>query len=276
MQDTKKDEKKLEIMQIKEFVDQYLYERGISSYISEHPRYDSILWKISNFLRKSNCKGYSDKAKELLSSIILIEPNGSLILFEGVGPDSTIVTSKYFIDDTDDKVKRLRTEKDTDGNIQTVNLSFYNDDGIEEVLSTEQTTNYGKYFSKATRLPNRLDIIKIERFRSENNDLKKLEDVYQGRTFLVGLEDIYPDLEEVDPLDTMHFSLLGMPPIYEDLPYKIQKDLKENNGRLPPLLETQRQELFEEYKRLNEMYGRTKAFEKAMAKALVVKNNLEK
>ena len=50
MQNAKKEEKKLEIVRIKEFVDQYLYERGISSYISEHPRYDSILWKLSNFL----------------------------------------------------------------------------------------------------------------------------------------------------------------------------------------------------------------------------------
>lgn len=276
MQNAKKEEKKLEIVRIKEFVDQYLYERGISSYISEHPRYDSILWKLSNFLRKSGCKGYSDKAKELLSSIISIESNGSLILFDGISPEEAIVTSKYYVDSTDDKLRRLRNEKDRNGNIQTVTINFYNDDGIEEILSTEQTTNKGKYFSKAMRLPNRLDIIKIERIRSENGDLKKLEDIYQGRTFLVGLEDIYPDIEEVDPLDTMHFSLLGMPPIYKDLSRDMQQTLKQNKGKLPPLLESQRQELLEEYKRLNEMYGRTRAFEKAMAKALVVKSNLEK
>ncbi len=276
MQDSKKEEKKLEIMRIREFVDQYLYERGISSYISEHPRYDSILWRLSNFLRKSDCKGYSDKSKELLNSIIVVEQNGSLILFDGIGPDSTIITSKYYVDATDDKLRRLRTEKDRDGNIQTVTLNTYNDDGIEEILSTEQTTNKGKYFSKATRLPNRLDVIKIERVRNENGGLKKLDDIYQGRTFLVGLEDIYPDIEEVDPLDAMHFSILGMPPIYKDLPDDMQQTLRQNKGSLPPLLESQRQELLEEYKRLNEMYGRTRAFEKAMAKALVVKNNLEK
>jgi len=56
----------------------------------------------------------------------------------------------------------------------------------------------------------------------------------------------------------------------------MQQTLKQNKGKLPPLLESQRQELLEEYKRLNEMYGRTRAFEKAMAKALVVKSNLEK
>lgn len=276
MQDSKKEEKKLEIMRIREFVDQYLYERGISSYISEHPRYDSILWRLSNFLRKSDCKGYLDKSKELLNSIIVVEQNGSLILFDGIGPDSTIITSKYYVDATDDKLRRLRTEKDRDGNIQTVTLNTYNDDGIEEILSTEQTTNKGKYFSKATRLPNRLDVIKIERVRNENGGLKKLDDIYQGRTFLVGLEDIYPDIEEVDPLDAMHFSILGMPPIYKDLPDDMQQTLRQNKGSLPPLLESQRQELLEEYKRLNEMYGRTRAFEKAMAKALVVKNNLEK
>ena len=173
MQNTKKEEKKLEIVRIKEFVDQYLYERGISSYISEHPRYDSILWKLSNFLRKSGCRGYSDEAKDLLSSILSIESNGSLILFDGISPEGAIVTSKYYVDSTDDKLRRLRNEKDRNGSIQTVTINFYNDDGIEEILSTEQTTNKGKYFSKAMRLPNRLDIIKIERIRSENGDLKK-------------------------------------------------------------------------------------------------------
>lgn len=276
MQNTKKEEKKLEIIRIKEFVDQYLYERGISSYISEHPRYDSILWKLANFIRKAKCKSYSDEAKDLLSSIISIESNGSLILFDGISPEESIVTSKYYVDSTDDKLRRLRTEKDRNGNIQTVTINFYNDDGIEEILSTEQTTKKGKFFSKATRIPNRLDIIKIERVRSEKGDIKKLDDIYQRRTFLVGLEDIYPDIDEVDPLDTMHFSLIGMPPIYKDVAQDMQQTLKQNKGKLLPLIETQRQELLEEYKRLNEMYGRTRTFEKAMEKALAVKGNIEK
>lgn len=276
MQEDKREEKKLEIMRNKEFVDEYLYERGLSSFIAEHPRYESILWKLSNFIRKSDGKAFTNKAKEILSSVIQIESDGSLILFEGIGPDSTIVTSKYYVDNTDEKLRRLRTEQDRSGNAKTITLSLYNDDGIEEALSTEQDITYGKYFSKTTRLKNRLDVIKIERVTSEKGNLKKLEDIYQKRCFLVGLEDIYPDREEVDPLDTMHFSILGLPPIYEDLPSKTQKTLRENNGILPPLLENQRQELFEEYKRLNDMYCRTKKFENAMAKALVVKNNLEK
>lgn len=270
------EDKKIQIARNKEFVDEYLYERGLATTIADHPRYDSILWKLSNFIRKSNSLPYQNGAKDVLNSIVSIESNGDLVLCEGISPEYMLVTSKYYIDDSDEKLRRLRTETDKNGEIKIVALSLYNDDGIEEALATEQNTEYGKYFSKAVRLDNRPDIIKIERVKSEKGDLKRLEDIYQIRSFQAALEDIYPDREEIDPLDTMHFSILGLPPIYEDLPKDIMKIIKKRDGKITPLLEKQREEIFREYKKLNDMYGRTKAFEKGMKKVLVINSNLEK
>ena len=57
------EKEKFETEQNKHFLEEYLYERGISTEITENPRYDSILWKLSNLIRKSEYKAYTDNAK---------------------------------------------------------------------------------------------------------------------------------------------------------------------------------------------------------------------
>lgn len=279
------DEKILGI-QNRQFIDEYLKRRGISQAILQNPRYQSILWKISNVLIKGNKKANSVETEELLDSIINLDDDKNIIFIEGVGKNSTIITCKYYIDELDGKLKQLRvvnnygkTETDrwqSEYNFDEIEnymtVSEYNNDGLEECLSTEQTTNYGKYFSKVTRFPNRPDIIKIERIKQMDDKMERLEDVYQIRSFQVALEDIYPTIDEIDPFDIMHFSILGLPKIYIDLSMEEQSIILKNNERLKPLPETERMERLKEYKRLNALYARTTAFEKGMAKALFVRN----
>lgn len=102
--------------------------------------------------------------------------------------------------------------------------------------------------------------------------MKRLEDVYQIRNFAPALEDISPDVEDVDPFDVMHLSILGMPEIYRDLSKRDQQIINDSNGKIYPLPEVEREKQLQEYKRLNELYKRTRAFEKGISKYLVVKD----
>lgn len=266
------EDKKIETLRNKEMISQYLYERGISSEIIDNPRYESILWKLSNMLRKMKLGSNIEAAKSFLNSITTIEPDGSIIMVEGEGPEHTIVSSKYMYDTATETLKRLRVESRTDGvpNIQTI--SIYNDDGIEESLGLEQNIENGKYFSKATRVPNRVDIIKIESMKQEGENLERLPDVYQKRFLWAALEDIDPDAETIDPYDIMHFSIIGLPPIYEDLSLEEQERVAADGGNVFALPEEYRAKQLSDYKTNNDHYGRTKAFEKGIAKYLVVKD----
>jgi len=266
------EDKKVETLRNKEMISEYLYERGISSEIMDNPRYESILWKLSNMLRKMKLSSSIEGAKSFLNTITTIEPDGSIIILEGEGPEHTIVSSKYMYDTNSENLKRFRVESRADGvpNIQTI--SVYNDDGIEESLGLEQNIENGKFFSKATRVPNRIDIIKIESMRQEGENLERFPDVYQKRFFWAALEDIDPDAETIDPYDIMHFSIIGLPPIYEDLSLEEQRKVATDGGNIFALPEEHREKQLSDYKTNNEHYCRTKAFEKGVAKYLIVKD----
>lgn len=266
------EDKKVETIRNKDFIGEYLFERGLSSEIMENPRYEAILWKLSNMLRKMEYSHNSEKARTFLSSIVNIEPDGSLIIIEGKGPNNTIVSSKYAYDMEDGKLKRFRVEGRPDGTADTKTISVYNDDGIEESLGVEQTTAYGTYFSKATRVKNRIEVIKIERMEQAGETLNRLPDMYQIRLMWAGLEDISPDAETIDPFDTMHFDVLGLPPIYRDLEPQELEMVNATNNEILPLPQARRQEQLDNYKKNNDIYGRTKAFEKGIAKYLIVKD----
>lgn len=265
---------KVETIRNKEMIGAYLFERGVSSNIIENPRYESILWRLSNILRKMKLSYNIESAKSYLSSIISIEEDGSIIILEGEGPKNTIVSSKYVYDTADDKLKRFRVESRAGGvpNIQTV--SIYNDDGIEESVGVEQNVENGKYFSKATRVKDRIDIIKIERLEQEGESLHRLPDVYQKRAFWAALEDIDPDAETIDPYGIMHFDILGIPNIYVDLTPEENAKVAQDGGKIFPLSEAQRAKQLSDYKQNNDNYGRTKAFEKGIAKYLAVKDRI--
>ncbi len=269
-----REKEKLETEQNKHFLEEYLYERGISTEIAENPRYDSILWKLSNLIRKSEFKAYTDSAKELMNSIVQIDEAGSIIMLEGLNKEGNLITSKYYIDNEDVSLKRtsMETAKGEKEPI-CVTSSSYNEDGIEVMKETKQKTDFGIYFSRATRLDNRIDMIKIERAeQSIKGDASKLPDMYQIRLFQVGMEDIEPNMEEVDPLNVMRFDILGMPPIYEDVSLDELSTLRDKDGKVMPLPEQYRQQVLEKYKELNKDYFRTRAFEKGIAKMLVVKD----
>ncbi len=167
-----------------EFIGEYLYQRGISEEILENPRYQAILWKLSNILRKSDIKSFSPESKKILDSMVRVDEDGSIYFIEGVLQNRSIVTCKYYFDETDNKLKRIRVQKCPDenyimGNVfnsdkydDYTSVSTYNEDGIEESLAIEQNTLDGKYFSKSIRVPNRIDMIKIERLRQQKDDLK--------------------------------------------------------------------------------------------------------
>lgn len=88
------EKEKFETEQNKHFLEEYLYERGISTEITENPRYDSILWKLSNLIRKSEYKAYTDNAKELMNSVVQIDEAGNIIMLEGLNRDRNLITSK--------------------------------------------------------------------------------------------------------------------------------------------------------------------------------------
>ena len=268
------EKEKFETEQNKHFLEEYLYERGISTEITENPRYDSILWKLSNLIRKSEYKAYTDNAKELMNSVVQIDEAGNIIMLEGLNRDRYLITSKYYIDNEEVRLKRTSMETvEGDKEPICVTSSSYNEDGIEVMKETKQKIDSGMYFSRASRLDNRIDMIKIERAKqSTNGEIKNLADMYQIRCFQVGMEDIDPDMEEVDPLNIMGFNTFGMPPIYKDVSLDELSTLRDSDGKVMPLPEQYRQQILEKYKELNKNYSRTRAFEKGIAKMLVVKD----
>ena len=264
------EDKKIEALRNIEFIDEYLYGRGIGETIEEHPRYNSILWKISNIMMKQNVKFHSEKAKKLLDEIIRIDENGDISFFEGFGFNGAEITCKYYIDDSDEKLKRIRIEKIPNKEENYVAISVYNNEGIEESLSTEQNISRGKYFTKATRIKNRIDIIKIETYEQKKEYLNKIEDIYKIRNEYVALEDIYPDREEIDPFDIRHLSIFGIPEIYRDLNYEEELEKNSTMAKFLPLSPNVKYNIYEKYKKDNEMYGRTRKFEKAIKRVFEI------
>ena len=98
----------------------------------------------------------------MLDEIVNLEKNNQVTFIEPTSLSNTVMASKYYIDPLDEKLKRMRLEKNEAEEIKTI--SVYNDDGIEESILLEQTIgNTKKYFSITTRDPNRIDMIKIKR-----------------------------------------------------------------------------------------------------------------
>ncbi len=260
-----------------EFINEYLYKKGVSGQLIENPRYQSILWKLSNMLRKNEIKAFSSEAKKTLNSVVRVEDE-SVSFVEGVLQNRSIVTCKYYFDESDGKIKRIRIQKCPDenyimGNVfnseqyeDYISVSTYNEYGIEECLAIEQNTSDGKCFSKSIRVQNRIDMIKIERIIQQSDILKRLEDLYQIRSMQAALEDISPDAEDIDPFNTMNFGILGLSAIYRDLDFEEKEEISKMNGQILPLSEEEKQKRFQTYKDLNRKYGRTIAFEEGIAK----------
>lgn len=267
------EEKKVNLLRAKEAVEEYLYGRGISAEISENPRYDSIVSTLALRLVSSGVKNYLTEPYNVLDKLVYIENYMSFIIYEGVGANGTTISSKYYIDNQDGSLKRLRLESNDKNEVLCANISTYDENGIEISLSTEQNLDGGDvYFSKATRDPKRPDVIKIERMKQVKDELTKMPEIYQLRIFMPALEDIYPDRETVDPYDVMHYSFLGMPEIYRDFTGEEMAFLNMSGMKITPLSKEFREKLLSEYKKLNVRYHRTKKFEEGLSKILEVDN----
>lgn len=267
-------EKTLENLRNIEFIKQYLGKTNIARQITAHPRFDSILWKISSVMRRAGVKAFSQEAVNLLNSILVVKKDGSITIFENKEKSNFLASTKYYFDKEYGKVRKICCEPNSDGT-ETNWVSSYDDEGLEESLLLEQKLeDDNKYYSNTTRVPGRIDMIKIERIEEKEGVRKHLEDVYQLRTFCVAYEDINPGIDEIDPLDAIHISFLGIPPIYRDLYLNELKIIDECDGEIFPLDDEHKAEQLMDYIEKNKFYGRTRKFERAIAKYLDIEDRL--
>lgn len=266
--------KKIENIKNIEFIKEYLKRTKLSNKIMSHPRFDSILWKISSLMRKADVRAFSQEAINLLNSILVIKADGSIAIFENKGKNAFVSSTKYYFDEEDMKLRKIFCEPSVDGT--EINLvSTYDEDGIEESLLLEQKWPDGaKYYTNTTRVPNRIDMIKVERIQEENGNRERMEDIYQLRTFCVAYEDIAPGIDEIDPLDAIHMSILGVPPIYRDLDSDELKIIEECDGEVFPLDDENKEKQLKDCIETNKFYGRTRKFEEAIARFLDIEDRL--
>lgn len=268
------EKKKIENIKNIEFIKEYLKRTNLSKKITTHPRFDSILWKISILMRKAEVSAFSQEAINLLQSIVIIKKDGSITIFEGNGRNNNLSSTKYYFDENDMKLRRINSKTNSDSS-DTIEFSTYDEDGMEESILLEQKWPDGyKYYSNSKRVPGRIDMISIERIQEKNGKREKLEDIYQIRTFCVAYEDISPGVDEIDPLDAIHMSFLGVPPIYRDLGSDELKIIDECDGEIFPLDDDNKEEQLRDYIEKNKFYGRTRRFEGAIARYLDIEDRL--
>ena len=253
-----------------EFIKLYLLDTKLSTDIINHPRFQSILWKISSILRRSGNKAYTVEALNVLKSIILIQKDGSLVILENKYGNSLLDSTKYYFDSTDMKLRRVISENKDDGT--SINcVSTYDEDGIEESLLLEQKCIDGSiHYSKSTRVPERIDMIMVDAISEVDGKRESLGSAYQIRSFCCAYEDIDPRADEIDPLDRVGLSFLGVPDIYRDLEPDEKKVIDECDGEIFPLDDATRLDQFTHYVETNKFYGRDRSFEDAVARFLSI------
>lgn len=253
-----------------EFVRLYLLNSGLSTKIIEHPRFESIVWRVCSILRRSGFKAYSKEAMELLKSIVVVQKDGSIVIVENKPMKGVLNSVKYYYDESEKKLRRIICDSNQDG-VEITRINTYSDDGLEESLLIDQNCLDGiRYYSKTTRVPERIDMVMVERIEEVNGKKELLSPVYQIRTFCAAYEDIDPLADDIDPLDKIGFSFLGVPEIYRDLEEEELKVIGECDGEIFPLDDVNKEEQFASYVETNKFYGRTRAFENAVASFLSI------
>lgn len=147
-------------------------------------------------------------------------------------------------------------------------INYYNEDGIEEKQVIED--EYG--VSMIQRLKNRPEIIKFITYDSKEKNIASIQ--YWKRRFLLALEDLTPNLIEVDPVKINPFIMneeIGHS-LYEGMTEIEERQIRNSEDEIWPLPEITREEQLQYYKRLNERYHRTKAFELGIEKILSIRN----
>lgn len=266
--------KKLENSQNLEFVRAYLAKTNISGEIVKHTRFDTILWKLSTLMQRIGVKAFSPEAVSLLASNLIVAKDGSVVIVEDANQSDFVASTKYYFDESDATLKRIICSKNNDESEMT-SISTYDADGIEQnLLISQKCVDGSKYYTNTSRVPDRIDMIKIQRISEKNGERKTLEDVLQIRAFCVAYEDIYPTADDIDPLDFIHLSFLGVPAIYRDLDSEELKVIEDCDGEVFPLDDDNKARQLKDAIDTNKFYGRTRKFERAIARYLDIEDRL--
>lgn len=247
-------------------VQECLEHKPIHAEFKNNPRFQSIIWHISVMLNRAGLDFSDKKATEWIDTNITIGEQGEIIYI--LSPEDRYYLAhspeglqfvKYFFDQNGLKRSVVEVGKNNKRNLQI--LSSYNEDGIEESQIVEDFE--ANYISNLTRVKNHPELRRIIDYSKNEEKIKSVE--YEQRTFWVALEDLNPNLIEVDPLETNPLLKYGNSHFYDTLSIK-------NENQIPALPEMRREELFQDYKNLNRNYHRTTDFEKGIAKLFCVRN----
>lgn len=273
MEEDKKQEDIIHILRSNHFVQEYLEQNRINPEIKRNPRFQSIIWHISVILKQQDLDFTQKEAVEWMQNNIKIGKQGEIMYMlsgkDGYYPwdsSNSIQFVKYFCDE--EGLKRAVKEINEQGE-ETLNiLSVYNQDGIEERQIVEDKER--DYTCVFERIKNRPELRRAITYDKNEKDIRNID--YEKRVFWVALEDLNPNLVEVDPIGINPLLRVGGMLFYEEVSSIDKKQIQANRNQISPLPEVRREEQLQYYKSLNEKYHRTKAFELGMAKMLSVRN----
>ncbi len=274
MEEDKLKENVIQMIRSNHFVQEYLEQRGIAEEIKKNPRFQSIIWHISVMLKRQGIDFTQKEAVKWIQDNIKIGEQGKEIMYVISGEDGYYPTNfasrvqfiKYFCDQEGIKRKVVEVGKQGEQTLQIV--SKYNEDGIEEsqVVDNKQSDD----IAIIQRIKARPELKSIADYDKKTKQMVDID--YEERIFWVALEDLNPNLIEVDPIGTNPLLKFGGRQFYQPFSMIDKKQIQLMGNRILPLPEINREEQLQYYKESNEKYHRTKVFQKGIAKMLMVRN----
>lgn len=183
-----------------------------------------------------------------------------------INRETAIQFVKYLYDK--EGLKRMVREITEQGKETFLLTNYYNEDGIEEkqILDDE----YGIFFIE--RIKNRPELIKTTTFDKAGKNIKDIK--YEKRLLWIALEDLSPNLIEVDPITINPFftnkEIINM--LYEGITKIEEQQIRNRGNEIWALSQMYREEQLQYYKSLNKRYHRTEVFELGIAKMLSIRN----
>ncbi len=274
MEEDKLKEDAIQMIRSNHFVQEYLEQKGVAEEIKRNPRFQSIIWHISVMLKRQEIDFTEQEAVKWIQDNIKIGEQGKEIMYAILEKDGYYPTNftsrvqfiKYFCDR--EGMKREVVELGEQGEQTLQILSKYNEDGIEESQFVDEKQS--KCISIIQRVENRPELKSIANYNKETKQITAIN--YEKRFFWVALEDLSPNLIEVDPIETNPLLKCGTRQFYLPFSSIDRKQIQLTGNRILPLPEIDREEQLQYYKESNENYHRTKVFEKGIAKMLMVRN----
>ena len=269
MEEKEQKENVIKILRNNHFVHEYLEQNGISPEITRNPRFQSIIWNISVKLQQNGIDFSQDNAayKWMQNNIKIGQQGEVMYVISGKESyysnnlcESRVQFVKYF--NNGGTIQREVREIDEEGKQGLHILSSYNMDGIEEEQFLDDKQS--KYYFNIKRIKNRPDLKVVLEYDKEQKRMTNID--YEGRVMFEALEDLTPNMIEIDPLGVNPKLKKGAIQCYVSIRIKDEKKF------YLPLPEKDREEQLQYYKRLNENYHITKIFETGIAKLLYVRN----